>query len=82
MKQLIELGAVRIGAAIQDICTTVDFDVLSLPGGSLIAVVLWLYASASGFQRRASTQVRAAKTTLCGRACCVSLSPFPFRQAP
>jgi hypothetical protein len=59
MKQLIELGAVRIGAAIQNICTNVDFDVLSLPGGSLIAVVLWLYASASGSRRRASTEVRA-----------------------
>jgi hypothetical protein len=50
MKQLIELGAVRIGAAIQNICTNVDFDVLSLPGGSVIAVFLWLYASASGCQ--------------------------------
>jgi hypothetical protein len=83
MKQLIELGAVRIGAAIQNICANVDFDVLSLPGGSLITVVLWLYANASGSQRRASTEVRAPRTTLCGgRACCVSPSPFPFRQAP
>jgi hypothetical protein len=83
MKQLIESGAVRIGAAIQNICTNVNFDVLSLPGGSLIAVVLWLYASASGSQRRVSTQVRAPRTTFCGgRACCVSPSPFPFRHAP
>jgi hypothetical protein len=52
MKQLIELGAVRIGAAIQSICTNVDFDVLSLPGGSLIAVFLWLYAGAAGSLRR------------------------------
>jgi hypothetical protein len=48
MKQLIELGAARIGAAIQSVCANVDFDVLSLPGGSLIAVLLWLYASAAG----------------------------------
>ena len=53
MKQLIEFGAVRIGAAIQNICTNVDFDVLSLPGGSLIAVLLWLYASAANSVRRA-----------------------------
>ena len=52
MKQLVELGAVRIGAAIQSICTNVDIDVLSLPGGSLIAVVLWLYAGAAGSLRR------------------------------
>ena len=83
MKQLIELGAVRIVAAIQNICTNVDFDVLSLPGGSLIAVVLWLYASASVSRRRASTEVRAPRTTLCGgRACRVSPLPLPFRQAP
>jgi hypothetical protein len=69
MKQLIELGAVRLGAAIQNICANVDFDVLSLPGGSLIAVVLWLYAS--GSQRRASTQVRAPRTRpRGGKACC------------
>jgi hypothetical protein len=48
MKQLIELGAVRIGAAIQNVCANVDFEVLSLPGGSLIAVLLWLYATAMG----------------------------------
>jgi hypothetical protein len=83
MKQLIELGAVRIGAAIQNVCANVDFDVLSLPGGSLIAVLLWFYASAAGSIRRATTRVRAPGTTLCGaRACCVSPAPFPFRQAP
>jgi hypothetical protein len=44
MKQLIELGAARIGAAIQDIIVNVDFEVFALPGGSLIAALLWLYA--------------------------------------
>ena len=46
MKQFIESGAVRIGVAIQNVCANVDFEVLSLPGGSLIAVLLWLYATA------------------------------------
>ena len=83
MKQLIELGAVRIGASIQNVCANVDFDVLSLPGGSLIAVLLWLYASAANSMRRATTRVRAPGTTLCGaQVCCVSPGPFPFRQAP
>lgn len=54
MKQLIESGAVRIGAVIQGVSANVDSDVLSLPGGSLIAVLLWLYASAAGSVRRAS----------------------------
>jgi hypothetical protein len=53
MKQFIELGAVRIGAAIQNVGAKVDFEVLSLPGGSLIAVLLWLNASAMGSIRRA-----------------------------
>lgn len=48
MKQLINFGAARIGAAIQNVGAKVDFEVLSLPGGSLIAVLLWLYASALG----------------------------------
>jgi hypothetical protein len=69
MKQLIELGAVRIGAAIQNVCANVDFDVLSLPGGSFIAVVLWLYAVAAGSVRRAS-RFRTSRTTVCGAGDC------------
>jgi hypothetical protein len=55
MKQLIESGIVRIGAAIHGVCATVDVDVLSLPGGSLIAVLLWLYAMGLGSIARAAT---------------------------
>ncbi len=58
MKQLIELGSVRIGAAIQNVYANVDFDVLSLPGGSLIAALLWLYARAASSMRRATMRVR------------------------
>lgn len=43
MKPFIELGA-RVGAAIRNVCANVDFEVVSLPGGSLIAVLLGLYA--------------------------------------
>jgi hypothetical protein len=83
MKWFIELSAVRMGAAIQNVCANVDFDVLSLPGGSLIAVFLWLYAGARGFMGRASTRVRAPGTTICGaRARGVPPAPFPVRQAP
>jgi hypothetical protein len=76
MKQLSDLGAMRIGAAIQSVCANVDFDVLSLPGGSLIAVVLWLYASAAGSVRRAS-RFRTSRTpghgSRCGRLARVAL---------
>ena len=53
-KQLIELGAVRIGAAIQRVGAKVDFEVLSLPGGSLIAVLFWLCASVAPIRRAAT----------------------------
>jgi hypothetical protein len=57
MKWLIELGAVRICTAIQKVCVNLDFEILSLPGGSLIAVVLWLYTGVLGCMRRASTPI-------------------------
>jgi hypothetical protein len=53
-KQLIEIGAARIGAAIQRVGAKVDFEVLALPGGSLIAVLLWLCASVDPIRRAAA----------------------------
>jgi hypothetical protein len=58
MKQFIEVTAVRVGAAIQNVCANVDFEVMSLPGGSLFAVLLCLYAIAMSSIRRAATQIR------------------------
>jgi hypothetical protein len=52
--QLIEIGAARIGAAIQGVGAKVDLEVLSLPGGSLIAVFLWLCASVQPIRRAAT----------------------------
>jgi hypothetical protein len=48
MKQFIDVTAVRIGALIQYACANVDLEVVSLPGGSLIAALLCLYAVALG----------------------------------
>jgi hypothetical protein len=61
MKQFIEVTAVRIGAVIQYACANVDFEVVSLPGGSLIAVLLWLYAIAMDSIRRAVTAIRTSR---------------------
>lgn len=47
MKRLIQSGAARIGVLIQDICANVDFEMVSLPGGSLIATLFSLYAIAN-----------------------------------
>jgi hypothetical protein len=58
MRQFIEVTAAQIGAVIQNACANVDFEIVSLPGGSLIAVVLWLYAIAMGSIRRTLTKNR------------------------
>jgi len=46
MMNFIESSAGRIAARIQGIGVNFDPDVLSLPGGSVLALVLWLYANA------------------------------------
>jgi hypothetical protein len=56
MKQLTESGAAWICAIVQDICAHIGFDVVSLPGGSVIAILLSLHAIAMGSVRRAATQ--------------------------
>jgi hypothetical protein len=45
MMNFIESSAGRIAARIQSIGSSFDPEVLSLPGGSIIAIVLWLYAA-------------------------------------
>jgi hypothetical protein len=52
MKRLIESGAMQIAAGIQRFGAHVDFEVLSLPGGSVIAALLWLCASTKGTPKR------------------------------
>jgi hypothetical protein len=47
MMNFIESSAGRIAARIQSIGGSFDPEVLSLPGGSIIAIVLWLYAASS-----------------------------------
>jgi hypothetical protein len=47
MMNFIESNAGRIAARIQSIGSSFDPEVLSLPGGSVIAVLLWLYAAGS-----------------------------------
>jgi hypothetical protein len=56
MKQLIESGAAQIAARIPFGGANFNFEVLSLPGGSLIAALLWLYARTMGAEKRISPQ--------------------------
>jgi hypothetical protein len=47
MMNFIESSAGRIAARIQSIGGSFDPEVLSLPGGSIIAILLWLYAAST-----------------------------------
>lgn len=47
MKEQLESYAARIAAQIQHMGADVDPEILQLPGGSVIATILWLYARGS-----------------------------------
>jgi hypothetical protein len=47
-------GVARIAAGVQGVGANFDFEVLSLPGGSVIAVLLWLCASSMAAVKRKS----------------------------
>ena len=44
MIEQLESYAARIAARIQDVGADIDPEILHLPGGSVIATLLWLYA--------------------------------------
>lgn len=44
MREQIESYAARIAASLQNVSADMDPDILQLPGGSVIATLLWLYA--------------------------------------
>jgi hypothetical protein len=53
MREQLESYAARIAAQIQHIGADVDPEILQLPGGSLIATILWLYAKGtSAFHKK------------------------------
>ncbi len=45
MSNLVQSNAGRIAARIQSLGANFDPEILSLPGGSIIAVLIWAYAS-------------------------------------
>jgi hypothetical protein len=47
MKAQLESYAARFAAQIQHVSAEVDPEILQLPGGSVIATILWLYAAGS-----------------------------------
>jgi hypothetical protein len=85
VKPFIELGAARVGAFIQNVCANVDFEVVSLPGGSLIAVLLWLYALRRRFGlRRSSAEsplVQPGRPCPCVRQDRLEASRVPWRPS-
>ena len=58
MRKFLESGAAQIGVRIQSIGVNFDPEVLSLPGGTAIAVILWLYASTMVALKRCAPRLR------------------------
>jgi hypothetical protein len=69
MNAFIESSAGRIAAQIHSIGGSFDPEVLSLPGGSIIAVLLWLYASSRMTLKRRSPPDRPAIKPTAPAAC-------------
>ncbi len=56
MSNLVQSNAGRIAARIQSLGANFDPEILSLPGGSIIAVLIWAYASLAMVLGRDRTQ--------------------------
>ena len=69
MNAFIESNAGRIAAQIHDVGASFDPEVLSLPGGSIIAVLLWLYASTRLTLKRGAPSVRSVIEPVAPAAC-------------
>jgi hypothetical protein len=66
MVDFIESSAGRIAARIHSIGANFDPEILSLPGGSIIAVILWAYASTMLTLKREKRE-KLAKPCYCTR---------------
>ena len=53
MMDLIESSAGRIAAKMQSLSTHFDAEILALPGGSIMVVLLWAYTQALRFKGKA-----------------------------
>jgi hypothetical protein len=60
MREFIESGAARIAAGMQSVGANFDYEVLSLPGGTWLAVLLWIYASTLAAVKRVAPKRRIA----------------------
>lgn len=69
MLNFIESNAGRIAARIQAIGVGFDPEVLSLPGGSVIATVLWLYAGTRLRLKRGAPHERPVAEPVATPAC-------------
>jgi hypothetical protein len=64
MRKFLESGAAQIGVRIQSIGVNFDPEVLSLPGGTAIAVILWLHASTMVALKRCAPRLRSGSRVL------------------
>lgn len=75
MNHFIESSAGRLAAGIQTIGASFDPEVLSLPGGSIIAVGLWLYTRTMLTLHRAAPHKHPAIVSIPTAACAGCLGP-------
>jgi hypothetical protein len=77
MNAFIESSAGRIAAQIQNVGASFDPEVLSLPGGSIIAVLLWLYASTRLTLKRGAPSARSVIEPVAAPAACAGCPGHP-----
>ena len=69
MNQFIESSASRIAAGIQTVGASFDPEVLSLPGGTIIALCLWLYSRTMPALKRGATHKNPVIESIPAPAC-------------
>ena len=69
MSHFIASSTGRIAAGIQTVGASFDPEVLSLPGGTIIALCLWLYARTMPALRRGAAHKNAVIESIPARAC-------------
>ena len=70
MMDFIESSAGRIAARMQTLGASLDPEVLSLPGGTIIALLLCLYATAMFSMNRPQPRQQPAESIAACRGCC------------
>ncbi|MDP9064805.1 MAG: hypothetical protein M3O06_02935 [Pseudomonadota bacterium] len=78
MKHMIHSSAIWLAAGLQRLGAGIDFEILALPGGSVIALFLWMYAGAAGGLKLVSPRL----VLIYRRLCAIHCRAFALRLLP